>query len=76
MNAWCVSLGKPCDFAHRCSRLQKSGVLPPLYGELPDEAMRARMIRHMESIEGFEATLRQPPYPGKDYGGVVRWPFT
>ncbi|WP_119458527.1 aldo/keto reductase [Rhodospirillaceae bacterium SYSU D60014] len=46
-----------------------------LYGELPDEAMRARMIRHMEAIDGFEATLRQAPYPGKDYGGVVTWPF-
>jgi hypothetical protein len=29
----------------------------------------------MESIAGFEATLRQPPYPGKNYGGVVTWPF-
>ncbi len=47
-----------------------------LYGDLPDEAMRQRMIRHMEGIPAFEATLRQPPYPGKSYGGVVKWPFT
>ena len=46
-----------------------------LYGELPDQAMRARMVEHMEGIEGFGATLRQPPYPGKNYGGVVTWPF-
>lgn len=46
-----------------------------LYGELPDEELRARMIRHMESLEGFATALRQPPYPGKQYGGVVTWPF-
>lgn len=37
--------------------------------------MRARMVEHMEGIEGFADTLRQPPYPGKNYGGVVTWPF-
>lgn len=46
-----------------------------LYGDLPDEAMRVRMVQHMEGIEGFAETLKQPPYPGKNYGGVVTWPF-
>jgi hypothetical protein len=46
-----------------------------LYGPLPDEAIRRRMVQHMETIPGFDATLRQPPYPGKNYGGVVTWPF-
>ena len=46
-----------------------------LFGELPDEAMRVRMVKHMEGIPGFDTTLRQPPYPGKNYGGVVTWPF-
>jgi diketogulonate reductase-like aldo/keto reductase len=46
-----------------------------LYGELPDEQMRARMVAHMEKIPGFADTLRQPPYPGKNYRGVVTWPF-
>lgn len=46
-----------------------------LYGELPDEALRRRMVRHMEGIDGFADTLKQPPYPGKAYGGVVTWPF-
>lgn len=46
-----------------------------LYGELPDPELRSHMVRHMEGIEGFEATLRQPPYPGRNYGGVVTWPF-
>lgn len=47
-----------------------------LYGGLPDRQMRARMVQHMESVPGFDATLRQPPYPGKSYGGVVAWPFS
>jgi diketogulonate reductase-like aldo/keto reductase len=46
-----------------------------LYGDLPDEALRQRMVRHMEGIDGFADTLKQPPYPGKSYGGVVTWPF-
>jgi hypothetical protein len=46
-----------------------------LYGDLPDAPLRARMVRPMGSIAGFEATLRQPPYPGRNYGGVVTWPF-
>lgn len=46
-----------------------------LYGELPDKAMLARLVTHMEGIRGFDAVLRQPPYPGKHYAGVVSWPF-
>jgi len=46
-----------------------------LYGELPDRAMRERMVKHMEGVPGFDAVLRQPPYPGRAYGGVVTWPF-
>lgn len=41
-----------------------------------DRQLRARMVQHMESVSGFDATLRQPPYPGKSYGGVVAWPFS
>ncbi|MDQ8731039.1 aldo/keto reductase [Bradyrhizobium sp. LHD-71] len=46
-----------------------------LYGEMPDQAMRGRMAKHMENIPGFDMALRQAPYPGKQYGGVVTWPF-
>jgi diketogulonate reductase-like aldo/keto reductase len=46
-----------------------------LFGEVPDEDLRARMVAHMEQIPGFADTLKQPPYPGKNYGGVVTWPF-
>lgn len=46
-----------------------------LRGELPDEALRTRMVQHMEALDGFATTLRRPPYRGKAYGGVVTWPF-
>jgi hypothetical protein len=46
-----------------------------LYGELPDKAMLARIIMHIEGLHGFDTVLRQPPYPGKHYGGVITWPF-
>ena len=46
-----------------------------LYGDVPDENLRARMVAHMEQVPGFADTLKQPPYPGKSYGGVVTWPF-
>jgi len=46
-----------------------------LYGELPDKALLGRLVKHMEGLRGFDATMRQPPYPGKQYGGVVTWPF-
>lgn len=46
-----------------------------LYGDLPDKTMLARMVKYMEGLRGFDAVTRQPPYPGKKYGGVVTWPF-
>jgi hypothetical protein len=30
---------------------------------------------YKEGLRDFDAVLRQPPYPGKQYGGVVTWPF-
>lgn len=46
-----------------------------LYGQVPDNDLRRRMVSHMEQVPGFADTLKQPPYPGKNYGGVVTWPF-
>ncbi|WP_246703717.1 aldo/keto reductase [Rhizobium sp. SEMIA 4085] len=46
-----------------------------LYGELPDPAMRKRMADHYTGLAGVADALKQPPYPGKNYGGVVTWPF-
>jgi aryl-alcohol dehydrogenase-like predicted oxidoreductase len=40
-------------------------------GPLPDAAMRAKMVEHMQSIPGFDQVTRQPWYPEKRYPGVV-----
>ncbi|SDI08166.1 aldo/keto reductase [Nonomuraea jiangxiensis] len=40
-------------------------------GPLPDAAMRERMVRHMETIPGFDRLATMPWYPGKSYSGVV-----
>lgn len=43
-----------------------------LKGPLPDQEMRKRMLRHMESIPGFDKLHETPPYPGKAYNGIIR----
>lgn len=45
-----------------------------LRGPLPDQAMRRRMVAHMETIPGFGDVGRMPWYPGKDgmYQGLIR----
>ncbi|TZG33514.1 aldo/keto reductase [Agrobacterium sp. B1(2019)] len=45
-----------------------------MYGPLPDEAMRRRMVQHMETIPGFADIGRMPWYPDKDaqYQGLIR----
>ena len=42
-------------------------------GPLPDREMRTRMVRHMETIPGFDQLDRGAPswYPGKAYAGMV-----
>lgn len=42
-----------------------------LRGPLPDAAMRARMVRYMESVPGFDQLDRMPWYPGKSFHGLV-----
>lgn len=48
--------------------------LQAMRGPLPDEAMRLRMVRHMETIPGFDGIGRMAWYPGKDalYPGQIR----
>ncbi|WP_245974160.1 aldo/keto reductase [Bosea caraganae] len=45
-----------------------------LRGPLPDQAMRQRMVRHMETIPGFDRIAATPWYPGKAqmYQGLIR----
>jgi diketogulonate reductase-like aldo/keto reductase len=43
-----------------------------LKGPLPDKEMRARMVKHMETIPGFDKLAEMPAYPGKAYNGLIR----
>jgi len=42
-----------------------------LRGPLPDREMRARMVRHMETIPGFAQIAQTPWYPRKSYKGII-----
>lgn len=42
-----------------------------LRGPLPDREMRARMVKHMDSIPGFKQIADMPWYPDKKYPGVI-----
>ena len=42
-----------------------------LKGPLPDQKMRERMVKHMETIPGFADLDKAPRYPGKKYPGVI-----
>ncbi|PTQ12388.1 aldo/keto reductase [Sphingomonas oleivorans] len=42
-----------------------------LRGDLPDQAMRARMIRYMEAIPGFSRISEMPWYPDRRYQGLI-----
>lgn len=45
-----------------------------LRGALPDQAVRTRMVKHMESIPGFNKLTQTSWYPGKQFNGLVRLP--
>jgi diketogulonate reductase-like aldo/keto reductase len=42
-----------------------------LRGPLPDKEMRQRMVRHMETIPGFDKLAQMPWYPDKKFDGVI-----
>jgi aryl-alcohol dehydrogenase-like predicted oxidoreductase len=42
-----------------------------LRGPLPDRAMRARMVQHMQTIPGFDQIAKMPWYPDKKYPGII-----
>ncbi len=42
-----------------------------LRGPIPDQAMRTRMLRHMETIQGFDRIAQMPWYPDKRYVGII-----
>jgi len=42
-----------------------------LRGPLPDKEMRQRMVRHMETIPGFDKLAQMSWYPDKKFDGVI-----
>ena len=40
-------------------------------GSLLDRDMRVRMVRHMETMPGFDKLDEMPWYPDKPYPGVI-----
>jgi diketogulonate reductase-like aldo/keto reductase len=45
-----------------------------LKGSLPNQAMRDRMVQHMQSLSGFDRIAQTPWYPGKQFTGLVSLP--
>lgn len=45
-----------------------------LKGPVPDAEMRKRMVRHMETMPGFDKAAKMPAYPGKQFHGVIKRP--
>lgn len=45
--------------------------LGAMRGPLPDQKMRVRMARHVETLPGFDTLTRMPWYPNKRYPGII-----
>lgn len=43
-----------------------------LKGDLPDQKMRERMAKYIESVPGFDKLEAAPWYPGKNYNGAIK----
>jgi len=61
-----------CAIPATCNPDHQTENIGALRGPLPDREMRARMVRHMETIPGFDRLAEMPPYPGKAYNGIIR----
>lgn len=63
-----------CVLAGTSDPLHAAENVGALTGPLPDEAMRQRMVRYMESLPGFDRIASVAWYPGKDkqYQGLIR----
>jgi diketogulonate reductase-like aldo/keto reductase len=48
--------------------------LGAMRGVLPDKAMRTRMVKYIQSLPGFDKLAQMPPYPGKQFAGLVSLP--
>lgn len=67
-------LGNPgvaCVLAATADPAHAAENVAALTGDLPDQALRLRMLRHLEAMPGFADLERTPWYPGKAYPGVI-----
>jgi transcriptional regulator GlxA family with amidase domain len=46
--------------------------LGAMRGELPDQAVRDRMVEHMKTIPGFDGIAQMPWYNGRRFDGAVQ----
>ncbi len=60
-----------CCLTATSSTAHASENIGALRGPLPDRAMRDRMVKHMESVPGFNDIGKMPWYPDKRYPGVI-----
>lgn len=60
-----VALSATADPAHAGENVAA------MRGPMPDAAMRQRMVRHMESVPGFDKLAEMPWYPDKRYPGII-----
>ena len=61
-----------CVIPATSNPMHESENIGALRGPLPDKEMRARMVKHMETIPGFDKLQEMPAYPGKSYEGLIR----
>ena len=60
-----------CAIPATTNPTHQSENIDALKGELPDREMRARMVRHMETIPGFSKLAEMPWYPDKHFNGII-----
>jgi diketogulonate reductase-like aldo/keto reductase len=63
-----------CALAGTSNPVHAAENVRALRGPLPDQAMRQRMVQHMETLPGFDRIASVPWYPGKEqqYQGLIR----
>ena len=61
-----------CVIPATSNPVHQSQNIGALRGPLPDKDLRSRMLKHMESMPGFDKLQDTPPYPGKSYQGLIR----
>ncbi|CAN1520629.1 ARA1 Aldo/keto reductases, related to diketogulonate reductase [Burkholderiaceae bacterium] len=61
-----------CAIPATSNPVHQSENIRAMRGKLPDQEMRTRMVKFMETIPGFDTLQQMPAYPGKAYNGYIR----